>query len=104
MSGSSTKGSERSPLLSPEQSNSDDSSCQSLPDMLDLDAPDTEASLLEDVPLPSSSAKRGVTALSGTLIVASLGVLVFLQGTTGFLACSETWMNVYLFVSTIISI
>ena len=53
--------------------------------MLDLDAPNTEAPLQEDVPLSSSQAKHGVKALNGTLIVASLGVLVFLQGTIGFL-------------------
>jgi len=94
MSDSSTKGSELSPLLSPEQSNSDTSSLQSFPDMHDLDAPDAEAPLLEDVPLPSSPAKHGVTALSGTLIVVALGVLVFLQGTVESLACLEMWMNV----------
>ena len=93
MSDSSTKGSERSSLLFPEQSNSDTSSRQSFPDMHDLDA---EAPLLEDVPLPSSSAKHDVTVLSGTLIIVSLGVLVFLQGTIEFLACLEMWMNVYL--------
>ena len=83
MSGSSTKGSERSPLLSPEQSSSDANSYQSFPDIVNLDAPDSEAPLLENVSLPSS-ASRGVTALRGTSIVASLGVLVFLQGTMGF--------------------
>lgn len=89
MSGSSTKGSERSPLLSPEQSNSDTNSCQSFPDMLDLDAPDADASLPGSVPFPSSPARHGVTVLSGTLIVVSLGVLVFLQGTMGFPACDS---------------
>jgi hypothetical protein len=92
MSDSSTKESERSSLLFPEQSNSDTSSRQSFPDLHDLDA---EAPLLEDVRLPSP-AKHDVTVLSGTLIIVSLGVLVFLQGTIEFLACLEMWMNVYL--------
>jgi len=88
MSGSG-KGSERSPLLSHEQSSSDTNSCHSFSDVLDVDPPDTEAPLLGDVPLPSSPTRHGVTAFSGTLIVVSLGVLVFLQGIMGFPTCES---------------
>src|SRR5579871_4559450 len=89
MSDSSTKGSESSPLHSPEQSSSGTNSSQSFPDILDLDAPNSEAPLLEDVPLPSSSARHDVTAIRGTLIVVSIGVLVFLQGTMVFHTCDK---------------
>ena len=80
MSGSSTNGSECSPPLSPNKSHSDTNSHQSFPDPVDDDAPDVERPLLEEVPLPSS-ATHGVTLFRGTLIVAALGALIFLQGT-----------------------
>lgn len=80
MSSPSTKASERSALLTPKQTDSDASSYRSFPEPNDVDAPDEEGPLLEELPGPSLAAKHGITVLRGTLIVAALGVLVFLQG------------------------
>lgn len=81
MSSSSTKDSERSALLTPKQTDSDQISYRSFPGPTDVDAPDEEGPLLEEVSRPSLAAKHGITLLRGTFIVAALGVLVFLQGT-----------------------
>ena len=79
---SSTQNSEYSPLLSPGQNGSTDVSYRSIPGPVDVDAPDEEGPLLEEIPASSEAAKHGITVLRGTLIVAALGALVFLQGTT----------------------
>jgi len=80
MSSPSTRASERSALLAAKQPDSDAISYQSFPGPNDVDAPNEEGPLLAELPGPSVAIKHEITLLRGTLIVASLGVLVFLQG------------------------
>ena len=80
MSSPSTRASESSALLPAKRPDSDAISYQSFPGPNDVDTPNEDAPLLSEMPGPSSAAKHGITVLRGTLIVASLGVLVFLQG------------------------